>query len=94
MDALEGLQKAFRDDEQTERFEKERKLMTEVVKYTCTKKGLNPIQGYDPQDVIEFLSKPIPEIKKLLNYDMDEIELRNLVYSLAPKVKKFGNFMT
>lgn len=95
MDALRGLKTAFKLDKEQDWIEKERKLMNEVVKYTCSLKGTSPIQGYEASEVLAFLDKPAAEVKELLQItDMDEKDLETLMYSLAPKVKKFGNFMT
>ncbi|MFA9378456.1 MAG: hypothetical protein ACERKZ_17175 [Lachnotalea sp.] len=95
MDALRGLQNAFSKDKEKEWFDKERKLMNDVVKYVCAQKGISPIQGYESSEVLVFLDKPAAEVKNLLQIDdMDEKELQTLIYALAPKVKKFGNFMT
>lgn len=94
MDALEELRKAFSQEKEQNRFDKERQLMNDVVKYTCSLKGTSPVQGYEAEEVLDFLQKPATEVKELLNYEMDERDLQTLMYSLAPKVKKFGNFMT
>ncbi len=95
MDALRGLQNAFKIDKEQDWFDKERKLMNDVVNYTCSLKGTSPIQGYEASEVLAFLDKPAAEVKQLLKLDdMEEKDLETLMYSLAPKVKKFGNFMT
>jgi len=96
IDTLKGLQDAFKKvDKEQDWVDKERKLMNEVVKYTCSLKGTSPVQGYDAAEVLEFLDKPAAEVKQLLHIeDMSEKDLQTLMYSLAPKVKKFGNFMT
>lgn len=94
MDTIEELKRAFSGEKQTEVqwFEKERILMKDVINITCASTDESAVQGYDPDLVLKFLAKPIPEIKEALGYEMDELELKNLVYSLTPKVKKFGNF--
>lgn len=94
MDTIEELKKAFLGEKQAEAqgVEKERILMNDVINITCASTDESAVQGYDPDLVLEFLAKPIPEIKAALGYEMDELELRKLVYSLTPKVKKFGNF--
>lgn len=95
MDTLKALQNAFKQDKEQDWFDKERKLMNDVVNYTCAQKGTSPIQGYEASDVLAFLDRPAAEVKELLHIeDMDEKDLQTLMYSLAPKVKKFGNFMT
>jgi hypothetical protein len=95
MDTLKALQNAFMQDKEQDWFDKERKLMNEVVNYTCAQKGTSPIQGYEASDVLAFLDRPAAEVKELLHIeDMNERDLQTLMYSLAPKVKKFGNFMT
>lgn len=94
MDTIEELRRAFLGEKVAEEewFEKEKVLMKDVINITCASYNSSAVQGYDPDRVLNFLSKPIPEIKKELGYEMEELELRNLVYSLIPKVKKFGNF--
>lgn len=95
MDTLKGLQNAFMQNKEKDWFDKERKLMNDVVKYTCAQKGTSPIQGYEASEVLAFLDRPAAEVRELLQItDMDEKELETLMYALAPKVKKFGNFMT
>lgn len=94
---IEELRKAFslEKEPKNDTLEKEKLLMKDVINVTCAYKNISAVQGYDPDKVIRFLNKPIPEIRTSLQYDnMDEVELRKLVYSLIPKVKKFGNFMT
>ncbi|WP_099466693.1 hypothetical protein [Konateibacter massiliensis] len=95
MDTLRELQNAFKKDVDKEWVDKERKLMNDIVNYTCTQNGTSAIQGYEAKAVLEFLDKPAVEVKELLQIeDMDVKDLQTLMYALAPKVKKFGNFMT
>lgn len=95
MDTLRDLKNAFNQDKEKEWMDKERKLMKDIVNYTCSQNGTSPIQGYEASAVLAFLDKPASEVKELLQItDMDEKDLETLMYALAPKVKKFGNFMT
>jgi len=95
MDTIKELQKAFMQDREKDWIDKERKLMNDIVNYTCSQNGTSPIQGYEASAVLAFLDKPAAEVKDLLQInDMDEKDLETLMYALAPKVKKFGNFMT
>lgn len=95
MDTLKELQKAFMPNKEEDWIDKERKLMNDIVNYTCSQNGSSPIQGYEASAVLTFLDKPAEEVKEILKIDtMDTKELQTLMYALAPKVKKFGNFMT
>lgn len=76
--------------------EKEQKLLKSITIYLCSKKGVSPIQGYEPDEAIEFLDRPISEIKNCIGSDwtdIEEDELETLVYSLSKKVKKSGKII-
>lgn len=79
---------------ENESVDKEQKLLKSITIYLCSKKGVSPIQGYDPEEAVEFLDKPAAEIKSCLGEewkDISEEDLGLLVYSLSKKVKKAGN---
>lgn len=74
----------------------EQKLLKGIANYLCSQKGVSAIQGYKPEEVLEFLEKPIAEIKKSIGgewADLDDSKLENLVYSLSKKVKMSGNII-
>lgn len=74
----------------------EQKLLKSIATFVCSQKGISAIQGYQPDDIIEFLEKPVAEIKKCLGdawADMDDSKLETLIYTLAKKVKKSDNLL-
>lgn len=93
------IKKAFEKDVKKEEdifLENEQKLHKSATMYVCNLKGVSPIQGYQPQDLIEFLDRPSSEIQKLLGdewIDMDPNKFDSLVYSLSKKVKKSTNLV-
>ncbi len=93
------IKKAFEKDVKKEEdifLENEQKLHKEVTMYVCNLKGVSPLHGYHPNDLIEFLDKPSSEIQTLLGgewLDMDLEKFDSLVYSLSKKVKKSTNLL-
>lgn len=93
------IKKAFEKDVKKEEdifLENEQKLHKDATMYVCNLKGVSPIHGYHPNDLIEFLEKPSGEIQKLLGgdwLDMDSNKFDSLVYSLNKKVKKSTNLV-
>lgn len=76
--------------------ENEQKLLKSVSNFLCEKKGVSPIQGYDPEEAIVFLERPIPEIKSCIGGEwaaMSDDDLGTLIYSLSKKVKKSGKII-
>lgn len=76
--------------------ENEQKLLKSITNYICEKKGVSPIQGYDPEDAIAFLEKPVTEIKSCLGGEwasMSDDNLETIIYSLTKKVKKSGKII-
>lgn len=76
--------------------EKEQRLLKSVTIYLCEKKGVSPLQGYNPDEAIAFLNKPISEIKSSLGGDwstLNDSDMETLVYSLEKKVKKSGKII-
>lgn len=74
----------------------EQTLLQAIAEYLGKMKGTTSVQGYNTEDMLEFLQKPIPEIKKLIGgnwVNMDDSALEPLIYSLAKKVKKSVAFL-
>lgn len=94
---LNELKKAFERDEQKKEettIEKERQLLKDVTVYLCDKKGVSAIQGYEPDEVTEFLLKPVAEIKQCIGYNnMSDDELEGLTYTLRKKIQKSGSII-
>ena len=42
----------------------EQKLLKGIANYLSSGKGMTALQGYKPEEVLEFLEKPVAEIKK------------------------------
>ncbi len=75
----------------------EQKLLKGIANYLCSQKGVSAIQGYKPEEVLEFLEKPAAEIKKCIGgewSDLEDSKIENLIYSLAKKVKMSGNIIS
>lgn len=93
------IKKAFERDAQKaeEKFvANEQKLLKSIANYICSQKGMSTIQGYQPEEIMDFLSKPVSEIKTCIGGDwlsMEDKDLETLIYSLAKKVKKSGNLL-
>ena len=71
-------------------------ILKSITIYLCEKKGTSPIQGYDPEEAIAFLDKPVAEIKECIGgewADIDDTSFETLVYSLSKKVKKSGKII-
>lgn len=76
--------------------ENEKKLLKAVASYLSSEKGMTPLQGYKPEEVAEFLEKPIPEIKNLLGgewADTEDSKLDTIIYTLIKKVKISNSLM-
>lgn len=74
----------------------EQTLLQSIAEYLGKKKGTTSIQGYNTEEMLQFLQKPIPEIKTLIGGNwakMDDSALEPLIYSLAKKVKKSIAFL-
>ena len=87
------LKKAFERDlnKEEETFvANEQKLLKAIAKYLGSGKGMTALQGYKPEEVLDFLTKPVAEIKNCLGEEWTNVEnskLENLIYSLTKKVK-------
>ena len=94
------LKKAFERDlnkEEKHFVANEQKLLKEIANYLCSQKGVSAIQGYKPEEVGEFLTKPISEIKTCLGgewVNLEDSKLENLIYSLSKKVKMSGKIIS
>ena len=88
------LKKAFERDfnKQVQQFVvDEQNLLESIAKYLADSKGTSALQGYDTDEMLEFLQKPASEIKTLIGGQWSELEdsqLDTLIYSLIKKVKK------
>lgn len=93
------IKKAFEADIKTPEqlaFEKEKRLLASIAEYLSSQKGISSVKGYHPEEISEFLEKPLEEIRTLLggewaSMDMDKLEL--LIYTLVKKVKKSENLL-
>lgn len=94
------LKKAFERELRKEEegiVENEQKLLKEITVYLCNQKGVSPIQGYKPEEIMAFLEKPISEIKQCVGSEwssMDNSKFENLIYTLSKKVKKSDKLTT
>ena len=94
------IKKAFEQDHKTveqRNKENEQKLLTDIADYLCAQKGVPTLQGYKPEEITLFLTRPIPEIKRLIGGEwlqMDDGKLELLVYSLSKKVRKSETLTT
>lgn len=94
------LKKAFERElnkEENTFIANEQKLLKEIANHLCKQKGVSAIQGYEPEEVLAFLDKPVKEIKELIGgqwNDLDDSRMENLVYSLSKKVKMSGNIIS
>lgn len=91
---LNELRKAFekqiRKEEDTST-ENEQKLLKAITIYVCKQKGVSPVLGYKPEDILTFLEKPVSQIKECLGGEWGEFpneKLEDLIYILNKKVKK------
>ena len=93
------LKKAFEREfnkVENEFISNEQTLLQSIANYLGKMKGTTSVQGYNTEDILEFLQKPIPEIKKILGgkwEELDDTALEPLIYSLAKKVKKSASFL-
>lgn len=93
------LKKAFEREfnkVENEFISNEQTLLQSIANYLGKMKGTTSVQGYNTEDILEFLQKPVPEIKKILGgkwEELDDTALEPLIYSLAKKVKKSASFL-
>ena len=69
----------------------EQKLLESIAVYLAKEKGISALQGYDTDEMLDFLQKPISEIKSTIGGEWENVDdsvLNPLIYSLTKKVKK------
>lgn len=97
---LNDLRKAFERElrkEEVSSVENEQNLLKAITVYICTKKGVSPVQGYKPEEIIAFLERPLSEIKECIGGEwisMPDDQFENLIYILNKKVKKADKLTT
>lgn len=87
------LKKAFEKDlaKKAQEVLDEQSLLETIAKHLAKNKGISALQGYDVDEMLEFLQKPASEIKKIIGGEwenLDDDKLDTLIYSLIKKVKK------
>ncbi len=93
------IKKAFERDAQKAEatfMDREQQLLKSITVYLCGKKGVSPIQGYEPDEALGFLQKPVAEIKDCLGGEwaaFEDEKLETLAYSLTKKVQKSGKII-
>jgi len=76
--------------------DKEQKLLKKIAVHVCSQKGMTAVQGYHPEEILEFLQKPVSEIRPCIGAewnDMSDNDLETLLYTLSKKVKKSDSLM-
>lgn len=97
---LNDLRKAFERElrkEEENSVENEQNLLKAITVYLCKQKGVSPIQGYKPEEIIAFLEKPVSEIRECVGSEwasMPNDKFENLIYILTKKVKKSDKLTT
>ena len=97
---LNDLRKAFERElrkEEENSVENEQNLLKAITVYLCKQKGVSPIQGYKPEEIIAFLEKPVSEIRECVGSEwasMPDDKFENLIYILTKKVKKSDKLTT
>lgn len=97
---LNDLRKAFERElrkEEENSVENEQNLLKAITVYLCKQKGVSPIQGYKPEEIISFLEKPTSEIRACVGSEwasMPDDKFENLIYILTKKVKKSDKLTT
>lgn len=74
----------------------EQTLLQSIADYLGKIKGTTSVQGYNTEDMLEFLQKPVSEIKTILGgkwAELDDTVLEPLIYSLTKKVRKSASFL-
>ncbi|MGN0308058.1 MAG: hypothetical protein ACI4DN_07560 [Lachnospiraceae bacterium] len=77
-------------------FSTEERLLQCIAKHLGQDKDVSVVKGYQTEEVLEFLQKPVGDIKNLLSgewKEMDDAAIETLIYSLAKKVKKSADFL-
>ncbi|MBR5579588.1 MAG: hypothetical protein IKW28_11440 [Lachnospiraceae bacterium] len=74
----------------------EQTLLECIANHLASLKGTTSIQGYNTEEMLEFLQKPASEIREILggNWEnLDDTVMDPLIYSLTKKVKKSISFL-
>ena len=74
----------------------EQTLLQSIADYLGKIKGTTSVQGYNTEDMLEFLQKPVSEIRTILGgkwAELDDTVLEPLIYSLTKKVRKSASFL-
>ena len=88
------LKKAFEKDfnKQAQQFvHNEQNLLESIAAHLAKEKGTSALRGYDIDEMVSFLKKPVSEIKSTIGGDWETVsdnDIEILVYSLVKKVKK------
>ena len=80
---LEMKEKKFQLNEQV--------LLEAIASHLAKNKGISALMGYDTDEMLAFLKKPVSEIKQSIGGEwanLDDTQLEPLIYSLSKKVKK------
>ena len=97
---LNELKKAFERElrkEEESAVENEQNLLKAITIYLCNQKGVSPVLGYKPEEIISFLDKPMEEIKACVGGEwasMPNEKFETLIYTLSKKVKKADKLTT
>lgn len=95
-DLRKALEREFRKEEDRT-IEYEQNLLKAITIYLCSQKGVSPVQGYKPEEIVSFLEKPLSEIKRCIGGEwasMPDDKFENLIYVLTKKVKKSDKLTT
>ena len=93
------IKKAFEEDmnkKQAKFVADEEQLLEAIANYLCSQKGVSAIQGYQPEEVLEFLGKKVPEMKEALGGEwskLDDFQFEGLAYTLTKKVRASGKMI-
>ncbi|MBR5597580.1 MAG: hypothetical protein IKW30_09270 [Lachnospiraceae bacterium] len=74
----------------------EQSLLEAIAKYLGGSKGISALMGYDTDEMLSFLQKPVSEIKNAIGgqwTSLDDSQLETLTYSLSKKVKKSADLL-
>lgn len=93
------IKKAFEREmnkQEQDFFASEEKLLQSIVNHLGADKRESVVKGYNTEEVLEFLHKPVAEIKNTLDggwKSMEDSAIETLIYSLSKKVKKSAAFL-
>jgi len=95
-DILAAFEKDKKKKDEDIFFENEQKLHKSISIYLCAQKGVSPLQGYKPDELVQFLNKPSQEIKQCLGgewLEMSDEQFDMLCYSLKKKTQKSAGLL-